>query len=72
MVCIGVFEDSEREESEDLKGDVASEIKLSLEGMLKGKSSDCEKIRSLSEKLIRTAFMNTRGKKPIVIVHVVE
>ncbi|MDR2766589.1 MAG: ribonuclease J [Holosporaceae bacterium] len=72
MACLGVFEESEREECEDLKNDVASEIKLSLEGFLKGKSSDREKIRSLSEKLIKTAFMNARGKKPTVIVHVVE
>jgi ribonuclease J len=72
MVCIGVFEESETVEMDDIKNDVASEIKLSLEGILKGKSLDIHRLKSLAEKLIRTIFLNVRGKKPAVIVHVIE
>jgi ribonuclease J len=72
MTCIGVFEESETVEIEDIRNDAASEIKLSLDGILKGKSFDTHHIKSLTGKLIGTVFLNARGKKPTVIVHVIE
>jgi ribonuclease J len=72
MICIGVFEESETIEMDDIRNDAASEIKLSLEGIFSGKSPDIHRIKSLTEKLIRTVFLNARGKKPAVIVHVME
>lgn len=71
MTSYGVFEPSEQEEFEDLKSDIASEIKLSLENISKGKAS-AKDIQSAVEKIIRTAFVDIRGKKPVVFVHVVE
>ena len=71
MTSYGVFEPSEQEEFEDLKSDIASEIKLSLESISKGKAN-AKDIQSAVEKIIRTAFVDIRGKKPVVFVHVVE
>ncbi|MDR3187381.1 MAG: ribonuclease J [Holosporaceae bacterium] len=72
MTSIGVFEKSETVEMEDIRNDAASEIKLSLEGILNGRSPDVHRIKSLAEKLIGTVFLNARGKKPAVMVHVME
>ena len=66
-----IFEPSEQEELEDIKNDIASEIKLSLENISKGKSK-ANDIQTAIEKIIRTEFVDVRGKKPVVFVHVVE
>lgn len=71
MVCYGIFEPSEQEELEDIKNDIASEIKLSLENISKGKSR-ANDIQTAVEKIIRMEFVDVRGKKPVVFVHVVE
>ncbi|MDR2157910.1 MAG: ribonuclease J [Holosporaceae bacterium] len=70
MTCWGLFEESERIEMTDIQNDLASEIKLSLDGAQMGKSGD--KLKSQAEKLIKTIFLDARGKKPVVIVHIVE
>ncbi|MDR1561028.1 MAG: ribonuclease J [Holosporaceae bacterium] len=72
MLCVGIFDESEEVEITDIKNDVASEIKLSLDGILKGKSPDKEKLKSLIRGLTKTIFAAARGKKPTVIVHLVE
>jgi ribonuclease J len=69
MSCLGIFEESEQAEMTDIRNDVSSEIKLSLDGILKNKSNN-NKLKSLAEKLIKTIFLDARGKKPAVIVHV--
>ena len=66
-----IFEPSEQEELEDIKNDIASEIRLSLENISKGKSK-ANDIQTAIEKIIRTEFVDVRGKKPVVFVHVVE
>ncbi|MDR2781989.1 MAG: ribonuclease J [Holosporaceae bacterium] len=71
LVCIGIFDESERTELEDIRNDIASEIKISLDRISKDKS-DINKIKNLAEKLIKTVFVDARGKKPSVIVHVVD
>ena len=71
MTSYGVFEPSEQEEFEDIKSDIASEIKLSLKKISKGKGS-AKDIQAAIEKIIRTAFVDIRGKKPVVFVHIVE
>ncbi|MDR0580943.1 MAG: ribonuclease J [Holosporaceae bacterium] len=68
MVCLGIFEESEQIEMMDIRNDIGSEIKLSLEMI----SKDKQKVKSLVEKLIKTIFMNIRGKKPVVIVHIIQ
>ncbi|MCR5225399.1 MAG: ribonuclease J [Alphaproteobacteria bacterium] len=62
----GVFEDSENVEMTDLRNDIASEIKLSI-----NVNSDKERIKLLIEKLIKTMCVDARGKKPIVLVHII-
>lgn len=69
MTCLGIFEESEQDEMMDIRNDISSEIKLSLEGILRNKS-DNNKLKSLAEKLIKTVFVDARGKKPTVIVHI--
>ena len=71
MTSYGVFEPSEQEEFEDIKSDITSEIKLSLKKISKGKGS-AKDIQAAIEKIIRTAFVDIRGKKPVVFVHIVE
>lgn len=71
LTSYGVFEPSEQEEFEDIKNDIASEIKLSLENISKRKVS-AKDIQSAIEKIIRTVFVDIRGKKPVVFVYVVE
>ncbi|MDR0555818.1 MAG: ribonuclease J [Holosporaceae bacterium] len=71
MVCLGIFEESEQMEMADIRSDIASEIKLSLDGLLKTRL-DSNKLKSLVEKLIRTVFVEARGKKPVVVTHIVE
>jgi ribonuclease J len=69
LVCIGIFEESEQTEMANVRNDIASEIKVSLDGIVRDRS-DTNKIRILAEKLIRTVFLDARGKKPQVIVHI--
>lgn len=66
MSTFGVFEDSENVEMTDLRNDIASEIKLSI-----NVNGEKERIKLLIEKLIKTAFVDARGKKPVVIVHII-
>ncbi|MDR2681701.1 MAG: ribonuclease J [Holosporaceae bacterium] len=70
MQCFGIFENSEQMEMHDIKNDIASEIKLSLENIFKG-NIDEKAIKSSVEKIIRVAFMDARGKKPTIFVHVI-
>jgi ribonuclease J len=71
MVSFGIFEESEQLEIGDIKSDVASEIKLSLENISRGKIN-AKDAQSAVEKIIRSMFLDVRGKKPIVFVHVIE
>jgi ribonuclease J len=71
FVCIGIFEESEHLEIADIRNDIASEIKVSLDGIIKDKT-DTGKIKALTEKLVRSTFSDVRGKRPSVIVHVVD
>ncbi|MDR1334311.1 MAG: ribonuclease J [Holosporaceae bacterium] len=71
LTCIGVFEESEQTEMANIRSDIASEIKVSLDDIVKNKT-DMNKIKTLAEKLIRTVFLDARGKKPQVIVHMVD
>lgn len=70
LVAYGVFEKSEEEEFEDIKKDIASEIKLSLENLAKRKN-ESDKVQIAASKIIRTIFLDARGKKPTVLVHVI-
>ncbi|MDR0753220.1 MAG: ribonuclease J [Holosporaceae bacterium] len=72
MICLGVFEESEQIEMTDICNDIGSEIKLSLERVSKDKLRDTQKLKSSMEKLIKTIFMDVRGKKPVVIVHIIQ
>ena len=67
----GIFENSEQEEIKEVKSDIVSEFKLSLEGIIRDKNQDKEKIKSKAEKIIANALLEARGKKPVVIVHVI-
>ena len=69
MKCFGIFEDSEKEEMEDIRNDIASEIKVSLENIAR-RSLQSHEIQISVEKIIKTIFSDVRGKKPVVFVHV--
>ncbi|MDR0968847.1 MAG: ribonuclease J [Holosporaceae bacterium] len=71
MTCYGIFEESERIEATDIRNDVSSEIKLSLDGVLREKTDDA-RLKTAVEKLVKTAFLEARGKKPIVMVHIAD
>lgn len=71
FVSHGIFENTEQEAIKDVKDDIASEIKLSLEGIIRDKHHDKEKIRSKAEKIIGNTLLEARGKRPVVIVHVI-
>ena len=70
LLHYGIFENFEQEEMNDIKNDIASEIKLSLEDIIKNKHKDKEKIKSAAEKIIGNVFLDVRGKKPVVMVHI--
>jgi ribonuclease J len=72
MECFGIFEESERMEMSDMQNDIASEIKLSFDGISKGKLSDMNKIKASIKKMVKTAFASTRGKRPVVLIHVTQ
>jgi ribonuclease J len=70
LTCSGLFEEYERVELSDIKKDISSEIKLSLENMMRGKSNGKD-VKISVEKIIRNMFLDTTGKKPVVLVHVI-
>ncbi|MDR2107068.1 MAG: ribonuclease J [Holosporaceae bacterium] len=70
MTCLGIFEESERTETEDIRSDLASEIRLSLGGLSKDKHSD--RLKTTAEKLVKNIFSEVTGKKPVVTVHIVD
>ena len=69
---IGVFEDSEKQEIQDITSDIESEIKLSLEDIMGGKNLDQTKAKDLIKKIVKTVFVDARGKKPVVITHIID
>ncbi|MBO7453988.1 MAG: ribonuclease J [Alphaproteobacteria bacterium] len=68
---VGIFEDSEKQEMKDIEADIKSEIKLSLENIVREKSLDEGKAKDLIKKIVKTVFLDHRGKKPVVISHIV-
>lgn len=70
MICYGIFEPSEQREFEDIKNDISSEIKLSLESASRGKKN-AQQVKMAIEKIIRATFADIRGKKPVIFVHVI-
>jgi mRNA degradation ribonuclease J1/J2 len=72
MICLGIFEESEQVNMADIKNDLSSKLKLSMDDILKSKSNGQNKLKSLAEKLIKTVFSDATGKKPMVIVHIVD
>jgi ribonuclease J len=68
---VGVFEDSEKQEMKDIQADIESEIKLSLENIVQGRVLDEKKAKDLIKKIVKTVFVDHRGKKPVVISHIV-
>ncbi len=70
--CIGVFEDSEKQEMKDIETDIESEIKLSLENVVRGKTLDEGKAKDLIKKIVKSVFVEHRGKKPVVISHLIK
>jgi len=68
---IGVFEDSEQQEMKDIQTDIESEIKLSLENIVQGRVLDEKKAKDMIKKIVKTVFVDHRGKKPVVISHIV-
>lgn len=68
---VGVFESSENEDMKNIKDDINSELKLSLENIIKNKSPDKDKMKDLIKKVVKTVFAESRGKKPIVITHII-
>lgn len=71
MYHSGVFEESEKQEIEDITQNITSEIKLSLENISRGKSQKKD-IQLCVEKIIRTIFIDIRGKSPSVFVHIIK
>ncbi|MDR3151404.1 MAG: ribonuclease J [Holosporaceae bacterium] len=71
FACYGLFENSEYDDEEDVKKDIASEIKLSLENVFQKKISPKE-LKSSVEKIIRGALFDATGKKPVIFVHIIQ
>lgn len=69
---VGVFEDSEKQEMKDVQSDIESEIKLSSENIVQGRVLDEKKAKDLIKKIVKTVFVDHRGKKPVVISHIVK
>ena len=68
---VGVFEDSEQQEMKNVQADIESEIKLSLENIVQGRVLDEKKAKDMIKKIVKTVLVDHRGKKPIVIVHII-
>ncbi len=71
MQSSGIFEDSEQVEMTDIRNDIASEIKLSIDNISKGKTN-IKDIKISVEKIIRNMFVDVRGKFPVVFVHLIK
>jgi ribonuclease J len=68
--CYGLFENSEYDDEEDVKKDIASEIKLSLESVSQ-KKPQLKELKLSVEKIIRRALFDAIGKKPVIFVHII-
>ena len=68
---VGIFEESEQQEMKDVQVDIESEIKLSLESIIQGRTLDEKKAKDMIKKIVKTVFVNHRGKKPVVITHII-
>lgn len=68
---VGIFEESEQQEMKDVQVDIESEIKLSLESIIQGRTLDEKKAKDMIKKIVKTVFVNHRGKKPVVIAHII-
>ncbi|MDR1361952.1 MAG: ribonuclease J [Holosporaceae bacterium] len=71
FVCYGLFENSEYNEEEDIRKDIASEIKLSL-GNIAHKKLSPKDVKMPVEKIIRNILMDSIGKRPVIFVHLVQ
>ncbi|MBE6447273.1 MAG: ribonuclease J [Alphaproteobacteria bacterium] len=69
---VGVFEDCEIQERNDVRKDIEAEIKLSFDNLVKAKSFDKNRAVETVKKIVKTVFLESRGKKPIVLSHIVE
>jgi ribonuclease J len=70
FACYGLFENSEYDDEEDVKNDIASEIRLSLEN-ISSKKIQPKELKLSVEKIIRSALFDTTGKKPVIFVHII-
>lgn len=68
---IGVFEESEQSEMKLIQSDIEAEISLSLERIIKNKTLDKAKAKDLIKKIVKSIFVDHRGKKPVVITHII-
>ncbi len=68
--CIGIFEDSENEEIQEIKKAVENEIQLSFNNISREKLTN-QKIKESIKKIVKTVFLENIGKKPLVITHVI-
>jgi len=65
-------EDCEIQERNDVRKDIEAEIKLSFDNLVKAKSFDKNRAVETVKKIVKTVFLESRGKKPIVLSHIVE
>jgi mRNA degradation ribonuclease J1/J2 len=70
MICSGVFEEFEQAETASMKNSLASEIRLSLSGFRRDKHG--ERLKSAAEKLVKHMLSEVTGKKPVVVVHIID
>ena len=68
---VGVFEESEQQEMKDVQTDIESEIKLSLQNIVQGRILDEKVVKDTIKKIVKTVFVDHRGKKPVIITHIV-
>lgn len=70
--CVGVFEESEVQEKQDIRKDIEAEIKLSFEHLARKQLIDKNKAIESIKKIVKTVFLDCRGKKPVVLTHIAE
>ena len=68
---IGVFEESETKEMKETEKAIDAEIRLSLENVNRKAFSDTQKLKDAIKRIVKTVFVDTRDKKPMVITHIV-
>lgn len=68
---IGIFEESEQTEMKLIESDIELEISLSLEKIIQNKVLDKSKAKDLIKKIVKSIFIDHRGKKPVVITHII-